>query len=191
MAKELAIGATKARVDFMHQKLIERLNVSTIQELNDIFWPNGIPFQNVQGSTANNIVEPGNTILTSLSVSADAAFVITKIIGVSYYSDDPETMPWEYINQENPQGDQNANGLTWQLQDSNSTRLFTNGIVPMEMLGSGRFPWKLSEPLMVWPASRYTLQFSNAREDDRQFLVKPVIWGYRLRVPAPLLEQSL
>lgn len=167
----------------------ERLNKVKVNEINSDMWPMMFPFEFQNGDgEIDNVVVPGGSLISAMTVSADAAFVVTKLVGSSYMSLDPEAQPYEYINQQNPQGAQNANGLVWQLKDLNSTRVFSDGITPYDTLGGGMFPYIMQMPLMIWPSSRLEMKLSNTRTDTATFLVKTTALGYRIVIPEELLR---
>lgn len=148
-----------------------RLMPGNVGDINRVIWPFWFTF------TAPELV-PNQTSTGVFSVSQEAAFiamaftkVVFKKVGGVYTAIDP--------SQEDMSGE--ANGLKFQLRDAQSTRVFSQTVVPLDCFGDPRFPSVFQTPLMFLPNSTVECVYSNS-DPTATYVPWITMFGYRVRL---------
>lgn len=152
-----------------------RLMPGNVGDINNVIWPFWFTF------TAPEL-QPNQTSQASFSVTQEAAFIWMAFTKVVFKR--TGAAPYVYTaidtNQEDPaQGE--ANNLSFQIRDAQSSRVFSQQPVPIDAFGDPNFPSVLQTPVMFLPNSTVECLYSNA-DASAVYVPHITMFGYRVRL---------
>jgi hypothetical protein len=152
-----------------------RLMPGNVGDINRVIWPFWFTF------TAPELV-PNQTATAAFAVSQEASFIamaFTKVVfkrtGVGPYT----YTAIDQSQEDNAVGD--ANGLKFQFRDAQSSRVFSQTVVPLDAFGDPRFPSTFQTPLMFLPNSTVECVYSNS-DATATYVPWITMFGYRVRL---------
>lgn len=146
-----------------------------IGDINKAIWPFYFQF-NTQD------IAPGKSFVAQFSVTQEAGFLMRQVVQSTFRL---VGSAYEYIDPSYfDEGVNSPNGLTFTMEDAQSTRNF-NGPIPedVSLLGNANFP-------RIWPSTSFLLpnqtmlmNLSNNVTSTDTFRCFITVMGYRIRIP--------
>jgi hypothetical protein len=179
----VAVDGLQARLDArknnpleaFKDKIPSEFKPSNVGELTKTYW--GFFY-----SVRNIIVGAGAIQNSILTISEDGAFAIRSIQKVVYERTGVAgAYEYRYLDPEIHDDANLAYGLTLEMSDSQSSRSFMSGPIPMEHIGDHRKPLMLKKTYAYLPNSNLSFDFANT--SNRTYVVSLVLNGYRVRLP--------
>ena len=144
-----------------------------VNELNKVIWPFFYKTDKLE-------LAPNVNGRTSFTVTQEAGFTwmsYTKTV----YLKDAITSVLTYVDPEDTSAAGEANGLTFTLRDSASTRQFHDKAMFLDHVGSPRFPTVLPTPVFILPNGNYEASIINSHPTNI-YVVYMTFFGYRVRI---------
>lgn len=140
----MMIMANQNRDINMLQKMYASFDPSRVVDMSRALWPyfQVMRVQDLIPGAANQ------STLSSFKVTQEAGFVTTAMTKQVYYDN---AGVWTYVDPSNFGNNGQAPGLSYTLQDAQSSRLFSAIAIPFDNIGDGSWPYKLQRPLFVGP----------------------------------------
>lgn len=156
----------------MRRSIPKHLMPGNVGDINRVIWPFWFTFSSPE-------VTPNQTSQASLSISQEAAFiwmafskVVYKKTGAQYVAIDPA---------QEATADGEANGLNFQFRDAQSSRVFSQTVLPLDAFGDPNFPSVLQTPIMFLPNSTVECVYSNS-DATATYVPFITLFGYRVRL---------
>lgn len=137
------------------------------------------------------VVNPGQGVDASFTVSQEAAFIATHWQKVVYLRTGAGPYTYTALDptaQANEAG--NAPGLFYTLQDPQSGRVYNFNPTAMDFLGDGDFPTELASPQLLLPNSVFIARYQN-QHPTNVYVPTIIFFGYRIRLEDMDQIQSL
>jgi len=152
-----------------------KLMPGNVGDINRVIWPFWFTF------TAPEL-QPNQTSQASFSVTQEAAFIWMAFSKVVFKRTGGGPYSYTAIdsNQEDPSVGE-ANGLTFQFRDAQSSRVFSQQPVPIDAFGDPNFPSVLQTPVMFLPNSTVECLYSNS-DSSAIYVPHITMFGYRVRL---------
>jgi len=153
-----------------------KLKPGNVGFISDVIWGYGF---NAGGVT----LEPGRAIDSIVSVTQEAAFILTKITQTVYVRDGvPGSYTYNMIDYHDPDyAVSGAYGLKYTMTDAQSGRSFMTAPESVDCLGTNRYPYRLPTPLFFLPNSTIVFRFQNNNESNT-YIPFLTLWGVRIRL---------
>jgi hypothetical protein len=182
-----SVGKGGAVHGFDHLGALRPANVGTE---GTVMWP--YFYITTLGPQQYPVVAPGSGLDTYFSVSQEAAFLITHMMSVVYErSGTGPNYMWTALDPvQQPNGTGYAPGLTYNMTDPQSGRVFNYNPTPMDYVGPGDFPSVLQAPMLMLPNTTMITRFQN-QHASRVYCPYVCFFGYRLRLSDMQAIQSL
>lgn len=173
---KVAGGAKPGPAVNLKATLPPKLRPGNIGWISDVVWGYGF---NAGGIT----VEPGRAIDSIVTVTQEAAFILTKITQTVYIREGaPGAYTYEMVDYHDPNYEYSGTyGLKYTMTDAQSGRSYMTFPEQVENLGSGRYPYRLPTPLFFLPNSTIVFRFQND-SPDITYIPFLTLWGVRIRL---------
>lgn len=150
-----------------------QLMPGNVGDLNRVIWPFWFTFSAPE-------LAPGQSSTGQLSITQEAAFIWMAFTKTVFKK---TTGPTAYTAIDPAQEDStgSANGLTFQLRDSQSSRVFSQGLISLDAFGDPRYPSVLQTPVMFLPNSTVEVTYNNA-DATATYVPYITLFGYRVRL---------
>lgn len=169
-----ASGATlKGNLD---SQLPEALRPGNVGQLANVIWPYWIT---AVPATPVKSVLPGSSIRFAMTVSQEAAFIMTQLVKTVYKDTAGVT---NYLDPDNfDVSVSNANDLTLTMRDASSSRMFTQTPIPLDTIGDPGNPSPFPTPMYI--KENGVLEFMLTNNSGAE-IYYPFItaFGYRIRI---------
>lgn len=180
LSKKVPGGAAKpaapAPAVNLKNVLPPKLRPGNIGWISDVVWGYGF-------NAGGIILEPGRAIDSIVSVTQEAAFILTKITQTVYIRDGaPGTYTYEMVDYHDPNYEFSGSyGLKFTMTDAQSGRSYMTFPEAIDNMGTNRYPYRLPTPLFFLPNSTIVFRFQNdsLHETYIPFLT---LWGVRVRL---------
>lgn len=143
-------------------------------EINNMLYP--FQYQTKSGLE----VLPNNSRISKISVTAEAAFIITEIQTVVFDSTDGGNPP-VYMNPEDFTAAGEIKNLKVDITDLSSERTMMEDPISINNLGNYHNPVMLDDPFYLDPNQSLEVRFSN-QSAVKKYFATVLFKGYRLRV---------
>lgn len=149
-----------------------------VGQLNEVIWP----FYYTARDQDRDIptLAPGTSVLSSYTVTQEAAFVIMSYQKAVFLVD-PQTGDVSYIDPGQPDAAAKSNGLSVSFRDAQSSRVFNDEPTDINQLGFWKKPTVLQAPMLLLPNSTFEVDYSND-DDNNTYRVMMTYQGYRIRI---------
>jgi len=148
-------------------------NIGSLQKL---YW--GYLF-----SVRNVILGPGDAQDFVLNITEEATFALKNIVKSIFVR---TGVVGNYIyTYQDPEIHDDANlatGLSFSMMDSASSRSFMSNPIPLEMVGSPKYPMNMKRTYGFLPNANIKFSFAN-NDPSRTYIVNLALGGFRIRVP--------
>lgn len=137
------------------------------------------------------VVNPGQGLDVSFTVSQEAAFIVTSWMQTTYLRTGAAPYAYTALDpdaQANVAGQ--APGLSYTLQDPQSGRVYNFNPTPINFLGTGDNPTVLASPQLLLPNSVFIARYQN-NHPSRVYVPFITFFGYRIRLEDMDSIQSL
>jgi hypothetical protein len=153
-----------------------KLRPGNVGWISDVVWGYGF-------NAGGIILEPGRAIDSIVTVTQEAAFIMTKISQTTYIRDGaPGAYTYEMVDYHDPNYEfSGAYGLKFTMTDAQSGRSYMTFPEAIDNMGSGRYPYRLPTPLFFLPNSTIVFRFQND-SDHITYLPYLTLWGVRIRL---------
>jgi hypothetical protein len=174
--QKVAGGAKPGPAVNIKNVLPPKLRPGNIGWISDVVWGYGF---NAGGIT----VEQGRAIDSIVTVTQEAAFILTKITQTVYIREGaPGAYTYEMVEYHDPNYEFSGSyGLKYTMTDAQSGRSYMTFPEPVENLGSGQYPYRLPTPLFFLPNSTIVFRFQND-STDTTYIPFLTLWGVRIRL---------
>lgn len=173
------VSATQAKpqpaID-VKKVLPPKLRPGNVGWISDVVWGYGF-------NAGGILLEPGRAIDSIVSVTQEAAFILTKITQVVYVREGtPGNYTYNMIDYHDPNYEvSGAYGVRFTLTDAQSGRSYMTQPEPIDNMGSNRYPYRLPTPLFFLPNSSIVFRFQNDSADMTYYPFL-TLWGVRIRL---------
>lgn len=153
-----------------------KLRPGNVGWISDVVWGYGF-------NAGGIILEPGRAIDSIISVTQEAAFIMTKITQTTYIRDGvPGSYTYEMVDYHDPSYEfSGAYGVKFTMTDAQSGRSFMPFPEAIDNMGTGRYPYRLPTPLFFLPNSTIVFRFQND-SDSTTYIPFLTLWGVRIRI---------
>jgi hypothetical protein len=127
-------------------------------DVNRVVWP--FWFTNITPELPAAVGTTQTTSTATVTITQEAAFIITDILKAIFIFD-PIAGTYTYVDPSQPGQAGLTPGLTMQLVDAQSSRVFMSKPVELDTIGYSQFPYELPTPIMFLPNSIIQTQFTN------------------------------
>ncbi len=140
----MMIMANQNRDINMLQRMYSSFDPSRVVDMSRALWPY------FQVMRVNDIIPgaSGQSTLSSFKVTQEAGFVATDVSKEVFYDN---AGVWTYVDPNDFGNPGQAPGLSYTLQDAQSSRLFSAIAIPFDNIGDGSWPYRYQRPLFVGP----------------------------------------
>jgi len=175
--KESAIRQGMSRAETPQQlernlaKIFGPMAPGNVGDINKVVWPYMFTTAKPESSIGFQ-----QTFQTSLSITQEAAFIMTSFTKAIYRDDGAA---WTYLDPNIAGGE--ARNLSFTISDRSSSRQFYNFPMQASMYGNPRFPTVLPKPMMFLPNQQIQVQFTNTHPDV-SYIPTLTVMGVRCRI---------
>ena len=153
-----------------------------VNEINRVIWPFYFTSAGTElGSTFNGIVPANSSVLSNVTITQEAPFVIVSAVK-SVFKITDVGLPGATYDYLNPEDDtvEGAQGLSFSLVDSQSKRSYFNAPLKFDHVGGSQHPLFLPSTVMLLPNSNLEIEFQNESANDYAAFL--TFFGYRIRM---------
>jgi hypothetical protein len=155
----------------LRNNLPKGLVPGNVGDINRVIWP-------FYFTTTPGTIGPNGALVTSISISQEAGFIMTHFSKVVYKEAPAGT--YTYVDPDTNTGAGEAPGLRMAFRNNQSQMTFVNVPMNVDHVGNPRWPTKMDSPLYLFPNSIFSVLFTN--NDPAAIYVPSVaFFGYRLR----------
>lgn len=153
-----------------------KLRPGNVGWISDVVWGYGF-------NAGGILVEPGRAIDSVVSVTQEAAFILTKITQVVYEREGtPGNYTYNMVDYHDPNYETSGvYGLRYSMTDAQSGRSFMTQPEAIDNLGTNRYPYRLPTPLFFLPNSSIVFRFQNDTTTHSYYPFL-TLWGVRIRL---------
>lgn len=153
-----------------------KLKPGNVGWISDIVWGYGF-------NAGGMLLEPGRAIDSIVSVTQEAAFILTKITQTVYVREGtPGAYTYNMIDYHDPNyAVSGSYGVRFTITDAQSGRSFMTQPEAIDNMGSSRYPYRLPTPLFFLPNSTIVFRFQND-SPDMTYYPYLTLWGVRVRL---------
>jgi len=153
-----------------------KLKPGNIGFISDVVWGYGF-------NAGGIILEPGRAIDSIVTVTQEAAFILTKMSGTVYHRAGVSgSYTYNLIDYHDPSYEfSGAYGLKYSMTDAQSGRSYMTFPESIDNIGTGRYPYRLPTPLFFLPNSTIVFRFQNDSEHET-YIPFITLWGVRIRL---------
>jgi hypothetical protein len=143
--------------------------------INDVIWPFWFT------GTAPEMA-PNTSATSFTTITQEAAFVMMAYTKAVYLrSGAPGSYVYTFVDSLDESAAGQADGLSFTIKDSGSTRTFHNKPLEIDQVGGGEFPSVLPTPIMFLPNSNIEIAYQNNHAANT-YVPFITFFGYRVRV---------
>lgn len=173
------VGQTQAQpqaIVNVKNVLPPKLRPGNVGFISDVVWGYGF-------TAGGTLLEPGRAIDSIVSVTQEAAFIMTKITQTVYVREGtPGAYTYNMIDYNDPNyAVSGAYGLRFTMTDAQSGRSFMTQPEAVDNMGIGRYPYRLPTPLFFLPNSTIVFRLQNDSLDMTYYPFL-TLWGVRIRL---------
>lgn len=158
----------------LEKGLDNALMPGNVGDINRVIWPFWFTSEKVT-------LGPNQSANANVTVTQEAAFVLMSYTKAIFKEENGGAGQYQYIDPEQPNAGGKANGLTFTIRDSQSSRSFMNKGFDVNQAGYWKKPTALITPVLFLPNSNIEIIWQNNNQNDtyRPFIT---MFGYRLRI---------
>lgn len=147
-----------------------------VGDINRVIWPFWFTTEDVT-------LAPSQAINANFTVTQEAAFVLLSMTRSVYVEQEGQANAgkFTYIDPEGVGAAGKTNGLTFVIQDSQSSRSFMNTPLDVNHLGYWRKPTIMDAPPLFLPNSNIEVTWQN-NSLDNTYRPRLTFFGYRVRI---------
>lgn len=149
-----------------------------VGQINEVIWP--FFYTSRDQNRQVPLLPPGSSVLSSFTVTQEAAFVIMSYQKAVFIVD-PQTGDVSYIDPGQPDAGAKSNGLNVTFRDAQSSRVFNDEPTDINQLGFWKKPSVLQAPMLLLPNSTFEVEYSND-DTNNTYQVLMTFQGYRVRI---------
>ncbi len=154
-------------------KLPPQLQPKNIGQINQVVWPFWFTF------TAPELA-PNSSSQGFVTITQEAGFILMSMSKVVFRKTTGPTQ-YTYVDPENYTSTGDTDGLKYTIRDAQSTRVFHNIPMELDMIGHPQYPTVLPSPLYFLPNSTIEITYQNDNASDT-YVPFVTLFGYRIRM---------
>lgn len=150
-----------------------------VGDINQVIWPFWFTARDPNDETL--IIPPDTNLVSSFTVTQEAAFVIMEFTKQVFIEDDQNPGQFVFIDPAQADGSAKANNLSYTMKDSQSSRVFNDQPTDINSVGYWEWPTVMGPPMLLLPNSNFELDIAND-DPNNTYAVMFTFFGYRIRI---------
>jgi hypothetical protein len=154
------------------ESALPKLAIGGMEDINKIIWPFVFSSEAVE-------VGPNQVRSSFIGITQEAGFVVTRMVKTVF--EKLGVADYEYLDPRKDDGTDLAQGLSFTLTDSQSTRTFHQNPIAVDHIGDYRFPYKMVSPQLIMPNNNIEVKWFNDHA-TKTYIPRLSLIGYRIRI---------